>query len=89
MIKLKEILNNLVSESLATAKKRFLDKRLVSVDVFNDAKELDTTPTKKYIEKMLDLYVKDDSKGLKGIASVIMKFDDLLIKNKITGEKDN
>ena len=88
MIKLKEILNNLVSESLATAKKRFLDKRLVSVDVFNDAKELDTTPTKKYIEKMLDLYVKDDSKGLKGIASVIMKFDDLLIKNKITGEKD-
>ena len=88
MIKLKEILNNLLSESLATAKKRFLDKRLVSVDVFNDAKELDTTPTKKYIEKMLDLYVKDDSKGLKGIASVIMKFDDLLIKNKITGEKD-
>lgn len=88
MMKLKEILNNLVSESLATAKKRFLDKGLVSVDVFNDAKELDTTPTKKYIEKMLDLYVKDDSKGLKGIASVIMKFDDLLTKNKITGEKD-
>ena len=65
MLQLKLILREMVMESLANAKKRFLDTGLVSVDVFNDAKELDTTTTKKYIEKILDLYVKDDSKGLK------------------------
>ena len=88
MLQLKLILREMVMESLANAKKRFLDTGLVSVDVFNDAKELDITPTKKYIEKILDLYIKDDSKGLKGIVSIILRFDDLLTKNKIAGEKD-
>jgi hypothetical protein len=88
LIRLTDLFNSIILESLATAKKRFLDKGLVDANEFETANKLDMTPTKKYIEKMLDLYVKGDSKDLKAIASTIMKFDDLLTKNKITGEKD-
>jgi hypothetical protein len=88
VIRLTDLFHTIILESLATAKKRFLDKGLVDANEFETANKLDMTPTKKYIEKMLDLYVKGDSKDLKAIASTIMKFDDLLTKNKITGEKD-
>jgi len=44
-------------ESKSSAKKRFLDRGLISDEVFNHFLEIDTTPTKKFIEKMCEFFV--------------------------------
>jgi len=44
-------------ESKSSAKKRFLDRGLVSVEVFDRFLEVDITPTKKFIEKMCEFFV--------------------------------
>jgi hypothetical protein len=50
-------------ESKATAKKRFLDRELISEEIFNTFLEIDTTPTKKFIEKMCEFFVSGSSEG--------------------------
>jgi len=44
-------------ESKSSAKKRFLDRGLISDEVFNHFLEIDTTPTKKFTEKMCEFFV--------------------------------
>jgi len=48
-------------ESKSSAKKRFLDRGLISEEVFNAFLEIDTTPTKKFIEKMCEFFVAGSS----------------------------
>jgi len=50
-------------ESKSSAKKRFLDRGLVSVEVFDRFLEVDITPTKKFIEKMCEFFVGGSSEG--------------------------
>jgi len=50
-------------ESKATAKKRFLDRGLVSEETFGRFLEVDITPTKKFIEKMCEFFVGGSSEG--------------------------
>jgi signal peptidase I len=50
-------------ESKATAKKRFLDRGLVSEEIFDRFLDVDTTPTKKFIEKMCEFFVAGSSEG--------------------------
>jgi len=48
-------------ESKSSAKKRFLDRGLVSEEIFERFLEIDTTPTKKFIEKMCEFFVAGSS----------------------------
>jgi len=48
-------------ESKSSAKKRFLDRGLISDEVFNTFLEVDITPTKKFIEKMCEFFVAGSS----------------------------
>jgi hypothetical protein len=50
-------LQEFLFESKSSAKKRFLDRGLVSNEVFERFLDVDTTPTKKFIEKMCEFFV--------------------------------
>jgi hypothetical protein len=50
-------------ESKSSAKKRFLDRGLISNEVFDRFLEVDITPTKKFIEKMCEFFVGGSSEG--------------------------
>jgi len=73
-------------ESKATAKKRFLDRGLISDEVFNTFLEVDTTPTKKFIEKMCEFSVsgstqEDIIQTFQKATQSKVKFDISLIKS--------
>ena len=54
-------LQEFLFESKSSAKKRFLDRGLVSEEIFERFLEIDTTPTKKFIEKMCEFFVAGSS----------------------------
>jgi len=58
-------------ESKSSAKKRFLDRGLISEEDFNSLLLIDTTPTKKYIEKMCEFFVDGET---------LVKINDLFIQ---------
>jgi hypothetical protein len=73
-------------ESKATAKKRFLDRGLVSEEVFDRFLEVDITPTKKFIEKMCEFFVagstqEDIMQTFTKATQSKIKFDISLIKS--------
>jgi hypothetical protein len=75
-----------LNESVATAKKRFLDNGRVSDSEFEDAMSFDKSPTGKYVEKILDFYIKGDKRverEMSKIGEVFIEFHDLLERNKI------
>jgi hypothetical protein len=90
-------------ESKSSAKKRFLDRGLVSEEIFERFLEVDITPTKKFIEKMCEFFVSGSSEGEivetfeKAISLSernILTFDISLIKSlseiqKLISEKEN
>lgn len=75
-------------ESKSTAKRKFLDKGLISEELFNIASDLDKTKTKKYLEKIISLWLDEGGNNLIDIGEIMMDFDNLLTKNKIIGIKD-
>lgn len=81
-----------VNESLSTAKERFLNNGKVSQEEFEEALSYDSSKTKKYIEKILDLYVKErevNGKPMKEIGNTIEKFNELVQRNKISNSDIN
>ena len=76
-----------VNESLSTARERFLNTGKVSQEEFEEALSYDSSKTKKYLEKILDLYVKErevNGKPMKEIGNTIEKFNELVQRNKIS-----
>lgn len=71
-----------LDESLATAKKRFLEKGVIDKSLFNRLKEIDPSRTYKYLDKIIEFYLKDvpDYSELK---DVIHAFHTLSMKNQI------
>lgn len=81
-----------VFESISTARSRFLSTQKVTEEEFEEALDLDMSPNKKYIEKILDLYVKgkdDQEESLTKIGALIKKFDMLVSRNKISNSDIN
>lgn len=75
-----------INESIKVAKKRFLDKERVTEREFEDALSYDKSSTGKYIEKILDLYLKGEKRTereLYKIGEVFVEFHELLQRNKI------
>jgi len=73
-------------ESKATAKKRFLDRGLISDEVFERFLEVDITPTKRFIEKMCEFFVAGSSEGevittFQKVTQSKIKFDISTIKS--------
>jgi hypothetical protein len=65
-------------ESKSSAKKRFLDRGLVSEEVFDRFLEVDITPTKKFIEKMCEFFVAGED-----IADIVNTFEKVIsLSNK-------
>lgn len=78
--------NSFINESLSTARSRFLDTEKVTKEEFEEALGYDFSTNKKYIEKILDLYVKgqeEDGKSIQKIGSIIKRFDNMVSRNKI------
>ena len=81
-----------VNESLSTARERFLNTGKVSQEEFEEALSYDSSKTKKYLEKILDLYVKErevNGKPMKEIGNTIEKFNELVQRNKISNSDVN
>jgi hypothetical protein len=60
-------------ESKSSAKKRFLDRGLVSEEVFDRFLEVDITPTKKFIEKMCEFFTQGETQE-----SIISTFEETI-----------
>lgn len=76
-----------INESLSTARSRFLETEKVTEDEFEEALGYDLSTNKKYIEKILDLYVKgqeEDEESIQQIGALIKRFDTLVSRNKIS-----
>ena len=83
MIKLKHILNDiLVVESLNSAKSKYLDTQKIPKYTFDSIKELDPSPTFKYLEKMIEFYLAGNVK-LERLEQIIHLFDVLADRNQI------
>ena len=81
-----------VNESISTARERFLNTGKVSQEEFEEALSYDSSKTKKYLEKILDLYVKErevNGKPMKEIGNTIEKFNELVQRNKISNSDVN
>lgn len=81
-----------VFESISTARSRFLSTQKVTEEEFEEALDLDMSTNKKYIEKILDLYVKgkeDQEESLTKIGALVKKFDMLVSRNKISNSDIN
>jgi hypothetical protein len=79
-------LQEFLFESKSSAKKRFLDRELISEEIFNTFLEIDTTPTKKFIEKMCEFFVagstqEDIIQTFQKATQSKIKFDISLIKS--------
>ena len=78
--------NSFINESLSTARTRFLDTEKVTEEEFEEALSFDLSTNKKYVEKILDLYLKgkdDEDESIQQIGSLIKHFDTLVNRNKI------
>lgn len=85
-------LNN-IDESISMAKKRFIDKNIITNNEFNFALQFDKSSSGKYIEKILELYVKSGNieidrensnfDHLISIGQTVIEFDELVKKEKI------
>ena len=78
--------NSFINESLSTAITRFLDTEKVTEEEFEEALSFDLSTNKKYVEKILDLYLKgkdDEDESIQQIGSLIKHFDTLVNRNKI------
>ena len=78
--------NSFINESLSTAKTRFLDTEKVTEKEFEEALGFDLSTNKKYIEKILDFYLKgknEDEESIQQIGSIIKRFDNMVSRNKI------
>jgi hypothetical protein len=75
-----------INESINNAKKRFLDKKRITEEEFEDALEFDKSSNGKYIEKIIEFYLRGEDKTeteLQRIGKVFVEFHNLLERNKI------
>lgn len=70
--------NEFLNESFSSAKAKFLNTHKISDDDFYELVEIDTTPTKKYLEKMCDWYTKGIA--ISQIKSSFAHYDNLLLR---------
>lgn len=77
-----------INESLASARKMYLNTNLVSQDVFDQIKDLDPSKNFKYLEKMIQMYLKD-SPSIRELGRVFKEFDDLSKRNQISNTDIN
>ena len=78
--------NSFINESLSTARTRFLDTEKVTEEEFEEALGFDLSTNKKYIEKILDFYLKGKNEyeeSIQQIGVTIKRFDTLVNRNKI------
>ncbi len=68
-------------ESKRTAKETYLDRGLISEETFNEFLDIDTTPTKKFIDTMCKFYSQGASK--EEIISIFQKAIPMFIRNII------
>lgn len=73
---------NILNESLASARNMYLNRNLISQVVFDQIKDLDPSKNFKYVEKMIQMYLKD-SPSIEELGEVFKQFDDLSKRNKI------
>lgn len=71
-----------LNESLSSARERFLDRGVIDQETFDQLKALDPTPTFKYLEKIIDFYIKDKP-SIEELGEAISRFHTLLGKNQI------
>lgn len=83
MIKLKDIVSNLLlSESLNSARTKYLDTKKVDTFAFNSLKGIDPTPTFKYLEKMIEFFLSEQTTLLE-LKQKIKLFHTLSERNQI------
>ena len=69
-------------ESLASAREKYLITNQISDEEFNLIKDLDPSKNFKYVEKMIDVYLKD-SPDIQELGKVFKDFDEMSKKNQI------
>jgi hypothetical protein len=69
-------------ESLASAREKYLITNQISTEEFNLIKDLDPSKNFKYVEKMIDVYVKE-SPSLEELAKIFRDFDEMSKKNQL------
>ena len=69
-------------ESLASAREKYLITNQISDEEFNLIKDLDPSKNFKYVEKMIDVYVKE-SPSLEELANTFKDFDEMSKKNQL------
>jgi hypothetical protein len=74
-------LEDFLFESKRTAKENFLDKELISEETFNEFLDIDTTPTKKFIDSMCKFYSQGSNK--EDITSIFQQAIPMFIRNII------
>ena len=79
-LKLKTILTEVLEESLTSAKKKFLDTKLIDQATFNKLKAYDPTPTFKYLEKIIEFYLESNPPNLE---QVFKDYHHLHTKNQV------
>ena len=71
-----------ILESLASAREKYLITNQISPEEFNLIKDLDPSKNFKYVEKMIDVYVKE-SPSLEELANTFKDFDEMSKKNQL------
>jgi len=79
-LKLKTILTEVLEESLTSAKKKFLDTKLIDQATFDKLKAFDPTPTFKYLEKIIEFYLESNPSNLE---QVFKDYHHLHTKNQV------
>jgi hypothetical protein len=74
-------LEDFLFESKRTAKETYLDKGLISEETFNEFLDIDTTPTKKFIDSMCKFFVGGSDK--EQIISIFQQAIPMFIRNII------
>ena len=69
-------------ESLSIAREKYLITNQISPEEFNLIKDLDPSKNFKYVEKMIEVYVKD-SPNLEELGRVFKDFDEMSKKNQL------
>jgi len=80
MIKLKTILTEVLEESLSSARKKYLDTKLIDQATFDKLKSFDPTPTFKYLEKIIEFYLESNPPNLE---QVFKDYHRLHTKNQV------
>jgi len=69
-------------ESLASAREKYVKTNQISDEEFNLIKDLDPSKNFKYVEKMIDVYLKD-SPNLEELGKAFRDFDEMSKKNQL------